>query len=359
MVIQRWKSIAGFRDSLGLEEEPQSPPTVRGGDTSLFSLPSDSVNENTPHTSNVSMTTTITTVISPDKNARQQHRQNPPWATFDSSPLSDNEVGQRKTLEALASLLGRLEAAGMRLLNGTKSLNRSGGDAEVVDEIKRIYLMMLNLSMADLKRIVSSFDLIQEEPPYSYMTRTVSEDLDIDNLASTAEERGSFHSFGSKEPYDMAADSKNNAESLVSQTRNLSDDLARIDVIDREEERQDTFDSTRLSPASIDLNGRNAASSTTRERSDKDENKQDQADQPFDDLRRGVGSFDLASVQEERDAASSMDEDERDDVETPVNETIRTRFGRRTLENAFRNRKGRFWKRRFLSPKQGRHASAE
>ncbi|KAL3904205.1 MAG: hypothetical protein SGILL_010156, partial [Bacillariaceae sp.] len=59
-----WKSLPGLRSALGLKEDPLSPPTVRGGDSSLFSLPSDSANANddTPHTSNVSMATTITTV---------------------------------------------------------------------------------------------------------------------------------------------------------------------------------------------------------------------------------------------------------------------------------------------------------
>ncbi|KAL3915016.1 MAG: hypothetical protein SGILL_005843, partial [Bacillariaceae sp.] len=138
-----WKSVPGLRSALGLKEDPVSPPTVRGGDSSLFSLPSESAiaNDDTPHTSNVSMATTITTVLSPDKNSKQwrntqMHRNALPQS-------EEAQIELKQTFESVIRLLGRLEAT--CLLLQTLKAKRT-----TIDEIKGIYLDFLKLPVPDL-----------------------------------------------------------------------------------------------------------------------------------------------------------------------------------------------------------------
>ena len=137
-------------------EEPQSPQTIRGGDTSLFSLPSDSANADTPHTSNVSVATTITTVVSPERYRLRRHNQH----QKDSNTIVNNQDGidvhiqnTRKTIDSLARLLYRLEET----CRGLKSKIRV--KSMLIESIQSIYFELLNLSSAALKVIIDSFDM--------------------------------------------------------------------------------------------------------------------------------------------------------------------------------------------------------
>ena len=154
--INRWKCLPGFRSCLGFEETPESPDAHRGGDTSLFSLPSDSAN--TPHTSNVSVTTTITSAISPARIA---------------CPMGRNVDGVRlrRTLEALSTLLDRLSKACAKLKLATNSSNEVSKLA--AEEVKRVYLQLLAIKSDYLNALINSFEL--DLPPMK-ITRMVSED---------------------------------------------------------------------------------------------------------------------------------------------------------------------------------------
>ena len=156
--INRWKCLPGFRSCLGFEEIPESPDANRGGDTSLFSLPSDSAN--TPHTSNVSVTTTITSAISPARNAYPMGRH-------------ADGVRLRRTLEAVSTLLDRLSRACSKLKLATNSSNEVSKLA--AEEVKRVYLQLLAIKSDDLNALINSFEL--DLPPMK-ITRLVSEDRD-------------------------------------------------------------------------------------------------------------------------------------------------------------------------------------
>jgi hypothetical protein len=107
------------------------------GDTLLFSLPSESAAEDgTPHTSNVSLTTTITSAVSFDKHSR--HNGYP-----------SNRVNMRRALEAVSTLFDRLSATCLKLVN-LKS-TKSDRFIKFVEEIKWVYLQLLTLSVEDLR----------------------------------------------------------------------------------------------------------------------------------------------------------------------------------------------------------------
>lgn len=154
----RWKCIPGFRAAIGLDEEPKSPETIRGGDTSLFSLPSESATDITPHTSNVSVTTTITSAFSPEKNERllslNPHRRN-----------------LRKTLDNIATLLDRLGALCVTLLSKPETSFDESSNAR--GEITRIYLQLQKISVEDLESLIDSFELDIMPAP---ILRIISED---------------------------------------------------------------------------------------------------------------------------------------------------------------------------------------
>lgn len=110
------------------------PETVRGGDTSLFSLPEDTM---TPHTSNVSMTTTITT--------------KPP------SPQRRNKDATvvLKTVAILTTVVQRMSLACARLME----TDRSGSPEAIraTEEMKRHYLQLLSLPSKDLCTVSDAF----------------------------------------------------------------------------------------------------------------------------------------------------------------------------------------------------------
>jgi hypothetical protein len=349
----RWKPLPGLRSAIGLEEDPVSPPTVRGGDSSLFSLPSDSANANddTPHTSNVSMATTITTVLSPEKN----------W----SSRRSPN-TGLRQTFESMTRLLGRLEAACLLLLTVNEKIKTS-------DEIKQIYLEFLQLPFFDLKTILHFFELHYEYPPLSCTARTVSEDYE-----EKKEDSNRSHSRTSNSlilpPAMKRVSSKDPDDVLVAQTATLTQDILRIQVVENsrgaagQEVECDlwtptTDDMNSYVPLDDDEGPSNFASVEDSESSDEEERG------PIEDLRRTVGSFDdlrrtvdLESVQEERDGALSEDGIDEDQYETEImNAPLRTNGVRRHhVGNATSRWKSRgFWKGRILGSRPRRFSSAE
>ena len=329
----------GFRSSLGLVEEPQSPQTIRGGDTSLFSLPSESAHADTPHTSNVSLATTITTIVSPERYRSSTYNRQHEVSYLTSSDQIEVDInvqGARKTIESLSRLLYRLEET----CRGLKSKIR--GKSMLIESIQKIYFELLNVSSADLRIIIELFDMEYSEP--QSLTRTVSND----------EDKIAARSLPPFRPIDQK-DLKIYKE-YVPQTRDtLHVNIVQSDKDDIDSDnRNQSIECDLRSPTTNDMMSlvsphseeENAAATNNGYTELKD-------DQHVDDLRRTIGSFDEGDVEDERDAPPSSDEREPDHTES-----FPATFARRVV--AQRSRRSRFWKKRFNALKnRGRQVTAE
>jgi hypothetical protein len=352
-----WKPLPGFRVALGLEEDPVSPPTIRGGDSSLFSLPSDSANANddTPHTSNVSMATTITTVISPEKKSSQRHLPN---------------SGLAQTFESVIRLLAKLEVALLLLVTVNEKL-------KIADEISQIYQEFLQLPVSYLKNIICFFELHYEYPPLATTARTVSEDNE-EKTGDYEEKTKSFlhnpnHALhpGVLPPPDQREIARNAADILVTQTRSFAQDALRIKLVENEgDEIGQEVECDLWTPNTQDMNsyvhldddGPNTVSNAEHSESTDHEEME-----VTEDLRRTVGSFDelsrafdLGSVQEERDGTPSEDDNVVDD-QYEEEMILGTSGARRNnvagTTSRWRNRG--FWTGRRLGSRQLRFRCAE
>ena len=133
-----YKVKDGIRAALGILP-PESPEVVRrGGDSSVFSLPPD---DHTPMTSNVSLTTTITTRHSPPRHV----------ATTRGLQL-------RRTLETVLALLQVLSRACRRLGNVAAVNMEFDETRQVVDEIMLAYRQVALLDRRDLKSLLNAFE---------------------------------------------------------------------------------------------------------------------------------------------------------------------------------------------------------
>jgi hypothetical protein len=250
----QWRCLPGLRSSLGFDEIPESPPTVRGGDTSLFSLP-ESEHDATPHTSNVSLTTTITSAWSPEK-----------------QPSSRRNEGShlRRTVEAAATLFDRLSAACSKLVQISAPSDTSIRAAE---EIKRIYLQLITIHPNDMKALIDSFQL--DLPPLQ-ISRMVSDDYDEQRA-----DRRQSSSLALPPPVPLTRSSgtliRNPAQEIVARSLGIRFEAAEVNLIPEEEEGHNLF-----SPTTVDMK-------SIEESRDEDE-----------DVRRAVGSFDRED-NEERD----------------------------------------------------------
>jgi hypothetical protein len=286
----RWKCVPGFRASIGLLEEPKSPATLRGGDTSLFSLPSQSATHTTPHTSNVSsnvsLTTTITSAFSPEKHGFHFQQKN-----------------LRQTTETIVSLFDRLGAACTKLMG--ENFSSSNVSIMAAEEITRVYLQLQTISVGNLEALVDSFELDVLSLPIS---RLISDDqgenMDTSNKPTTIVPVPKM-----KPP---AEESSTSAQQLVSQTMALSTAL-----VEKREDREEG--NSVFSPGTADMLSVEVSTNMT------------------EDPRRAVGSFDDADVREERDAPPTSFVAEQ-----------------RPLSNAAKKKSSRtkLWKRRLLPRKK-------
>ncbi|KAG7352440.1 hypothetical protein IV203_008488 [Nitzschia inconspicua] len=349
----QWKTLPGLRTALGLEEDPVSPPTVRGGDSSLFSLPSDSdhANDDTPHTSNVSMATTITTVLSPEKYMIQSRFSN---------------TGLRHSFEVMARLLGRLNEVCLLLLT-------VGGGVKTADEIKQIYLELLELPVSDLKHILHFFEGHYECPLLASTVRTVSEDYE--------EKMDKYHGnqYCSSDslilpPLIKRSSFQSDSDILLSQTGSLTQEVLRIKVVENEEEGLgQEVECDMWTPNTNDMNSyvslNDDAPSTIASMEDSESSDEEERG-PVGDLRRNMGSFDdlrrnnvdLDSVQEEREQSPSEEDFDEDHFQAEVfHGSLRPNGFRRNHVANFASRwNGRaFWKGRVLGLRQRRFSSAE
>ena len=334
-----WAPLPGFRSSLGLNEEPQSPQTIRGGDTSLFSLPSDSANDNTPHTSNVSMATTITTVVSPQNNGSNMYKKRQQQSYFTSGD-KENDLGSfqniRKTFESLAKLLSKLEAT-CRDINSNKTESR---ESKIIESLEKIYLEFLNIPSADLKTIVNSFEMELFEPR-NYV-RTVSNDEDVTTSRLPPISRYSYQN------------DRSITQEYISWPKHHLDVNSLRSGNDRGDVKNQSIDRGLWSPTTNDM------ASLISPRSEEEDVVVRTGgyaklvdEEPVDDLRRTIGSFDNENVEDEREEPPASDERELDHTSS-----FPATFDRRAV--ARRSRKNGFWKKKLMSLKnRGRQAAAE
>ena len=328
-----WVPRLGFRCSLGLYEEPQSPQTIRGGDTSLFSLPSDSANDNTPHTSNVSLATTITTVVSPDKYGSESYKQQKRSNFASSNEDHDNRQEIRKTIESLARLLYKLEEI-------CRGLKFEGSCASKhIQNVQDIYLELLNISATNLRVIVNSFEAGFSER--QNIKRAISHDQDV--AESSLSPR--LHS-----TYD------NENRNITNNPIGRSKDKFRLNIEHSDNDdaiRDQSIESGKWTPTTNDMASLISPHSEDDNRAVMSNGYSELINEPVDDLRREIGSFDNDTVEDEREAPPTSDEREPEQ-----SQTFPATFTRRFV--AQRPRKSRFWKKRFLAlKKRGRQVTAE
>lgn len=265
--------MPGFRASLGFDEEPRSPQTIRGGDTSLFSLPSESGNDATPHTSNVSMTSTITSAVTPDNKANKRF-----GTMFAQGNL-------RAPMETVCSAMDALSAE-------CSSLIQTNLSTKSFANIQRIYYQLLSIPNDELKAVIDSFEL---DIVNLNISRMVSDDQgeEADTPRRTRSIEEPLPLVRSWGPVDTGG-----SQHVVSQTVNSSsfhpleyhmlhsDDEDEDD--DRNRENPDLY-----SPTTQDM--RSMEPSPTRSLNTMD-----------DDLRRTIGSFDTEDPIEQREGPPSM-----------------------------------------------------
>jgi len=207
----RWRCIRGFRASLGFDETPQSPEPMGGADTSLFSLPSESANDTTPHTSNVSLTTTITSSFSPERN---------------KIGYFSERGSVRLAMERVTELFSILDSIFVELLNG---ITTSKDTIRVAEGMKQIYIDLMKLSVESLKGLIDSFEL-------EFLTMKTARVVSIDNDAHAQ--------------HQTLATQKCMAKSAqhVSQTMGISMDSLQMDILKDEEKAANLF-----SPSTEDM----------------------------------------------------------------------------------------------------------
>jgi hypothetical protein len=167
----KWKLLPGLRTTLGIVP-PDTPPEHHqrgrgGGDTSVFTLPSDSAD--TPMTSNVSITTTIESVS-----------RNMSSSSF-LRPLKHQPNGLqiRRTIEIVSTLVQRLSVA-CRALADMSSL-QTEKSVRITKDIKNTYLQLIAMDHCDLRALVDAFELelsSLSSRPSMFITNLISTDAD-------------------------------------------------------------------------------------------------------------------------------------------------------------------------------------
>jgi len=338
-----WKPLPGFLSSLGLEEELQSPSTVRGGDTSLFSLPSDSANDSTPHTSNVSMTTTITTVVSPEKDTTQFFKQQQ-QSYYASSDRDDdgNRFRTRRTVESLFNLLHRLETSCLNI----ESKMGAAEKLEVIEDIKKIYFQLLIVPIQDLKLIINSYEMKFNQT--QYLTRAVSDDQDVRISRSIHRPLPSYEIDKTAQKIEIENQRYEHPETDI-----LRVNIVQYDDNEDDKNQNESIECDLWSPTTNDMNSTCIEESVTAMRNGEYTAVVDE-EEHVDNSRRTVGNFDSETVQEEREAPPMGNEDLRENVHTATDDTRRV-----VAQQQQQSRKNRFWKRKFsvLKNRGGQRAS--
>lgn len=292
-----WKCLPELHSALGLIE-PQSPDTVRGGGTSLFSLPEESGAE-TPHTSNVSLATSITSAYTP------RRRRNSSQPARPQLILQQDGLQLRHTVEVVSSLLQKLSLACLKL----KELNSKKGSAaaqtyvRACEEIKQIYLQLLDVKRDDARALAEIFYLESLTPQTAGCNMLLAREVSLDE----------------EEDANMAA--------KTAQVVALATALAPCHFPEQRQTRRRHRDSAPASGKIKNLvrNKVNLFSPATEDMRSKATNDDDEeifrggVPFEFDDLRRQVGSYDRDEDDcddEQRDGPSLDDYGSRDSAES-------------------------------------------
>jgi hypothetical protein len=242
-----------------------SPKAARGGETDLFSLPSESAADATPHTSNVSLPSTITSAFSPEKYNRQK---------FD--PLGRNSL--RRSLELISTLFDNISE---NLVDVARSASlEMPPSTNAIEGLKTLYLDTQSIDTEDLKGLIDSFEL--DLQPLK-ITHLVSEDRADSTMEMKKGEQWT-------EPRALVRSSGPLASQLVRQTMALPSVVVDISVVEEEEDEEDNIYLS--SPSTEDMNSI------------------EQTIEEVDDLRRTVGSFDNSCEVEEREGPPGETETE-------------------------------------------------
>mmetsp|Transcript_34391 Transcript_34391/g.82874 ORF Transcript_34391/g.82874 Transcript_34391/m.82874 type:complete len:945 (+) Transcript_34391:665-3499(+) len=369
--IQRWKPVAGFRSNIGLEDEDPSspPPAQRGGlDGSLSSFPMDAANDATPHTSNVSIATTITTVLSPDHSSRFRRHEK---ISSDYS-LNGGFGGfqTRQVIKIVVRVLERLRYASFQIVESR------GDKTAALQEVRSVYLDLLQLPIQELKHIVKSFELapIHGAPNDSVSAETMqsrslsmkqkvqmavtfeSEDNNEKNPASTTALKSNDEAQVLAESDDIEEEDNHDDVLLVSVVQD-EDENCEVEMLESNQEEALGTEHERIVISEQRGNGNGYEPLI-----DEDQMEGVEAS-AIDDLRRTVGSFDQDCMAEERDQAPDREEnnDQVDDHNAglsmnfvavqarPTGAIPSVRSPRRRIDAARR------WKRRFFPRRGGRN----
>lgn len=230
-----------------------SPEGARSGESCQFSLPSESAADSTPHTSNVSLPTTITSAFSPEKGRHQTSYQ-------------QGRSSLRRSIETISVLFEKM--SGVLLGVARAALQGLPPSTEVIEVINAIYLEMQSVDADDLKALIDSFEL--DLVPLK-ISRQVSEDP-VDAIVDEKQRNRSTN-----DPIICRS-----TDPLAKQLGNQTRDLPPIMVDDDGENGE--RDLYLFSPATEDMNSI------------------EQTIEDAEDLRRMGGSFDTRDEQEERDA---------------------------------------------------------
>jgi hypothetical protein len=234
---------------------------VRGGDTSLFSLPSESM-DRTPHTSNVSITTTITSAVTPTKNRPQR-----------------DGLRLHRTLEVISTLFYRLSAACSQL--SQLSATSTDSSVEATEEIRQTYIQLVFIHAADLKALIDVFQLDLPPLQISRMVSEDREDIDCHRHATSLPLPPQLVRSNSPDLHETYKLSLQNRLIPCEESREwirLEDD---DDDGDDDERRDNLF-----SPSTADMNS---------------------IEHQVDDLRRTIGSFDMEDVEGEREGPPAFE----------------------------------------------------
>lgn len=275
----RWQFLDGLRATIGIIP-PESPQTVRGGDTSVFSLPSDSAE--TPMTSNVSLTTTITSAVTTPRNDRTRHQK------------SANGLQLRRTIEIISTILHKMAVACLDLSNINSETWNLGAEASIrlTEDIKRNYLQLLAVKQEDVKALVDAFELYL--PPLT-ITREVSCDAE-DDFPPQGSNQAMTRILPPPPVMMRAAPSWVHSRVQVLEDADTDSRVVQQPApCNRRMSRTPCRESDLFSPATDDMQTKNSVE------------HDDGYMEEYDDLRRTVGSNDYCDDEERRDGPEERD----------------------------------------------------
>lgn len=292
-----WKCLPELRSALGIVP-PESPPTVRGGDTSLFSLPGES-GVDTPHTSNVSVATSITSVnpFSPRHRAQGVRPQ---------LILQQDGLQMRHTIESFTSLLQKISinCRQLKMLKGCKTSCEATDHApapqtyvKACEEMKQNYLQLLGIPKEDLKALMEAFKLELVSPQSSLMTltREVSEDEDERPLIAEVKPQPRLRASS-----DNVSQSLSLAMAAMAAARGSTALLSSSQTNNECRRFNQKSEANLFSPTTQDMRSTNGSGDGGKPES------------RLEDLRRQIGSFDRDEVRggddERRDGPPPSDE---------------------------------------------------